>query len=89
MSDYDDLLTTDAEWCRTFSASLKILQDWSTGQLALWPIDDLLGSRVYVACSRRGLHARLADCWMCWCDVAWGHATASQVLAPGEVGPTQ
>ena len=86
MSDFDDLLTDDQDWLRSFSASLKILGAWSVGQLALWPIDDLLGAKTYVPCPRRGLHACVADCWMCWCDVAYGCATASQVLAPGEVG---
>lgn len=85
MSDSDDLLTDDQDWLRSFSASLKVLEDWSAGQLALWPLDDLLATKTYVGCPRRGLHARVADCWMCWCDVAWGYATASQVLAPGEV----
>ncbi len=85
MNNYDDLLTGDQDWLRSFAASLKVLEDWSTGQLALWPVDDLLGTKTYIACPRRGHHARAADCWMCWCDVAYGYATASQVLAPREV----
>lgn len=85
MSNYDDLLTDDQDWLRSFSASLKILEDWSCGQLALWSVDDLLGTKTYVACPRGGLHARVAECWLCWCDVAWDYATASEVLVPGEV----
>jgi hypothetical protein len=83
--DFDDLLTTDAEWCRNFNAALKILEDFSIGQLAMWPIDDLLGTKAYLACPRRGTHFKVTDCHMCWCDWAWGKATASQVLAPGDV----
>lgn len=50
MSEYDDLLTDNQDWLRSFSASLKIPEDWSAGQLALWPIDDLLGAKTYVPC---------------------------------------
>ncbi len=82
MSEYDNLLTDDQDWLRSFSASLKILEDWTTGQQALWPIDDLLGTKGYVPCPRRGLHARLVDCWMCWCDVMRGAAIEPEVLAP-------
>jgi hypothetical protein len=84
-SDFDDLLTTDAEWYRNFNAALKILEDFSTGQLVLWPVDDLLGTKTYVACPRRGTHLKITDCWACWCDWAWGKVTASEVLAPGDV----
>lgn len=86
MPDFDDLLTADQDWLRSFSASLKILEDWSVGQLALWAVDDLLAAKAYIACPQRGLHVRLVECWVCWCDVAYGYATASQVLAPGHVG---
>lgn len=86
MSDYDDLLTDDQDWLRSFSASLEILEDWSAGPLALWPVDDLLGDKQYVRCPRRGRHARVTDCWMCWCDVAWGRATAAEVLRSGRAG---
>lgn len=86
MSDYDDLLTDDLDWVRSFSASLKILEDWSAGQLAIWPVDDLLGSKSYVPCPRRGLHAKITECGLCYGDWAWGKATAEQVLAPREAG---
>ena len=36
----------------------------------------------YVPCPRRGTHARLTECWMCWCDVHRGAATRAEVLAP-------
>ena len=80
MPEHDALLTDDQDWLRSFSTSLKILEDWSCGQLALWSVDDLLGDETYVPCPRRGTHRRLVECHMCWCDVAWGTATASQVL---------
>ncbi len=86
MSDYDDLLTDDQDWLRSFSTSLKILEDWSAGQLAIWHVDDLIGTKSYVACPKRGLHTRITECWLCWCDWAWGKATASEVLAPGKAG---
>lgn len=86
MPEFDDVLTQDHIWWQGFAASLKVLEDWSTGQLAVWTIDDLLGTKTHVPCPRRGLHARVAECWLCWTDVAFGYATASQVLAPEEVG---
>ena len=86
MPDFDNLLTDDQTWWQDFAASLKVLEDFSTGSLVLWPVDDLIGSKRYVACPRRGQHQKLVECWMCWCDVAYGHATASQVLADGAAG---
>ena len=50
------------------------------GQLALFEVDDCLGGDGLVPCPARGAHDRLTDCGACWCDVAWGHATAAQVL---------
>jgi len=36
----------------------------------------------YLPCPERGVHARLADCWMCWCDVHRGAARLNEVLTP-------
>jgi len=85
MSDFDDLLTADAAWWENFSAALKLLEDWSDGQLVLWPVDDILSRKRYIACPRRGMHGKITECWLCWCDWAWGYATASEVLVPGDV----
>lgn len=86
MPEFDDLLTHDHIWWQGFAASLKVLEDCSTGQQVLWPVDDLIADKRYVACPRRGQHRTMVECWLCYGDWAWGHATASQVLAPGEVG---
>ena len=34
----------------------------------------------YVPCPGRGTHARLTDCWMCWCDVHRGAIAAHDAL---------
>jgi hypothetical protein len=86
MSEYEALLTDDQDSLRRLWSSPKIVEDCGAGQLALWPVDDLLGDKRYVRCPRRGRHARLTDCWMCWCDVAWGRATAAQLLESGGAG---
>jgi hypothetical protein len=33
-----------------------------------------------IPCPRRGIHTRLADCWMCWCDVMRGAALEPEVV---------
>lgn len=35
----------------------------------------------YVACSKRGQHTRLTECWMCWSDVQRGAADLEAVMA--------
>lgn len=35
----------------------------------------------YVPCPRRGTHAVLTECWLCWNDVVHGYALESEVLA--------
>lgn len=82
MSDFDDLITTDSAWALRFRWALTQLDDNATGQLELWPVEYFLGENQYVACSRRRTHQALTECWMCWSDVTWGHANASEVLAP-------
>ena len=34
----------------------------------------------YLPCPGRGTHARLTECWMCWCDVHRGEIAASEAL---------
>ena len=80
-----DLHLDDAAWAACLAAEAKLLPDDAPGQLELWPVDDLLGQKSYVACPRRGTHAQLTDCWMCWCDVAWGFAAAAEVLGDGDL----
>jgi hypothetical protein len=80
VNDFDDLLVDDATWWLNLAAGLRLLADNDARQRALWPLDDLLTQKTYVACSRRGSHGTLGECWACWCDVAWGHATREQVL---------
>lgn len=74
--DFDNLVTTDAAWLLKFEESLDLPEDNSEGQLALWPLDDLIGPKRYVACPRRGTHLTLVECWCCWNDVVYGKATA-------------
>jgi len=38
------------------------------------------GPVLYVPCTGRGTHTRLADCWMCWCDVHRGAIAAADAL---------
>lgn len=78
--DFDDLLTTDTEWWQNFSAALKILEDFSAGQLVLWPVDDLIGQKRYVACPRRGTHLEITECWLCYGDWVWGMASLTDLL---------
>lgn len=84
MSDHDDLILSNSAWLLEYEQSLDLLEDNAEGQLALWPVEDLLGTKRYIACPRRGAHERLTECWACWCDVTYGYATAAQVLS-GEV----
>lgn len=84
MASFDDLDLTDTAWMRRFAWLAAELDDNATGQLELLPVDDWLEDKRYVPCPRRGTHQRLVDCWMCWCDVAYGYATASEVIAAGD-----
>ena len=80
---FDNLITTDVSWWSAFSFRLEELAANSVGQAALLPVDDLLAAKKFVACPRRGAHLKITDCWLCYGDWAWGHATASDVLMPG------
>lgn len=82
MSEFDDLLTSDMAWWQGFSSRLAALTDNASGQLAFWPVDDLVRPKNYLPCPRRGRHRALTECWLCFGDVAWGNATESEVLAP-------
>ena len=52
------------------------------GQSVAIQIDDVIGDYRLVPCSRRGLHDRLVDCWMCWSDVHRGALTLADALRP-------
>lgn len=81
--DFDDLLIHDWMWSENFAAALRLLEDFSVGQLALWPVDDFVGARRFVACPQRGTHLKLRACWRCWSDLVWGCARLEDLLAPG------
>lgn len=70
--DFDDLLFDEDTWSRGLAAGLQLLADNDAEQAALWPIDDFVSGKRYVACPRRGTHLTLVECWMCWCDVISG-----------------
>ena len=53
-------------------------------QRVLLDADRASGPVPFVACSDRGLHARLAECWMCFTDVERGAIAESDVLLPIE-----
>lgn len=78
----DALLTSDVEWWRSFEFQLAELVDNDLGQAALWPVDDFVGQRRFMACSRRGTHAKITDCPLCFGDWAWGYAPLTELLAP-------
>jgi hypothetical protein len=80
VNDFDDLLIDDITWWLNLAAGLRLLADNDASQVAFWPVDDFLAEKTYVACPRRRTHAVLGECWVCWCDVAWGHATRDEVL---------
>ena len=86
MDDFDNLITSNAAWVQQFEFALEELDNNATGQLELWPVEDFIAPMRYVPCPHRGTHKKLIECWMCWCDVTRGAATASQVLAPGAPG---
>ena len=83
MSDFDDLLTDAWTWWPDLAAALKVLEDWSTGQLPLWPLDDVLQDKRYVPCPNRGTHLKITECWLCYGDWAWGKAELNDLLLPG------
>jgi hypothetical protein len=39
------------------------------------------GLAQYVPCPSQGMHSKLTECWMCWCDVDRGAITTEQALA--------
>lgn len=80
-----DLHRSDKTWAVSFAEDTDSLAVFDDDQQAFWPIDDLIAKKTYVPCPERGTHARLVECWMCFCDVAYGHATADEVLAAGEL----
>lgn len=81
-----DLHVDDERWAQDFAAaSDHVLGQHDDTQGAFWPVDDFIMGKAYVACPRRGTHTRLAECWMCFGDVAYGYATADEVLAAGEL----
>jgi hypothetical protein len=85
MSDFDDLVLDDLTWWLHLQRQLRQLAENDRQQPALFPVEALRGHRRFVPCPRRGTHERLTDCWLCFGDVAWGHATPEQVLrARGE-----
>ena len=51
-------------------------------QLALLAPARHVGPVRYVPCPKRGTHAQLTECWMCWSDVQRGAISARQALAP-------
>ena len=52
-------------------------------QLALLEAARHEGAVPYEACSNRGHHALLTECWMCWSDVQRGAITVQQALQGG------
>ena len=78
--EFDDLLLDDGTWWRSLAAGLRLLAEHDAQQTAFWPVDDFVSTKRYVPCPRRGTHLTLVECWMCWCNVAWGKATRGQVL---------
>lgn len=86
MAHVDDLITTDSARALDFAGALARLEDNATGQLELWPVEDVLAPKRYVACPRRRTHLVLTECWMCWCDVTFGRAAVAEELAPPAAG---
>jgi hypothetical protein len=84
-NDFENVLTSDAAWWAGFQYRLGELASNAYGQQELWPVDDFVQPKSYVVCPRRGRHLKITECWACWCDWAWGNATASDVLAAGDV----
>ena len=81
-NEFENVLTSDAAWWAGFQHRLAELASNASGQQALWPVDDFVESNTYTACPRRGTHRTITECHLCWCDWAWGYASASEVLAP-------
>ncbi len=52
MSKVDDLLASDMAWWQVFSRRLAALTDNASGQLAFWPVDDLVRRKSYLPCPR-------------------------------------
>jgi hypothetical protein len=47
-------------------------------------VDDMPAApQPYVPCPRRGTHAVLTECWLCWNDVVQGYALEPEVLVAG------
>jgi hypothetical protein len=74
----------DRTWWRRFAVKLSLLDDAPKPgeQLAVIQLDDLPKNPPgkYIPCPQRGLHDKLVDCWMCWCDVMSGSARLKDVL---------
>ena len=90
MPEHNDdhaLLTTDRVWWQSFDFQTQELADNNDGQLALWPVDDLMSVKRYVGCPDRGTHVKITECWLCYGDWAWGRARASDLLAPDAEPP--
>lgn len=49
-------------------------------QLTVVEVPRSEGPVPFVRCSRAGSHARLTDCWQCWCDVQRGALTLREAL---------
>lgn len=81
--DFDDLLLDDGSWWARLGEGLRLLADYDQDQTTIWPVDDFIGTKRFLPCPQRGTHHRLAECWMCFCDFAWGYANAQDVLDPG------
>lgn len=81
--DFETLLLDDGSWWLRLVEGLRLLADNDPNRPTLWPVDDFIAEKKYLPCPRRGTHLTLGECWMCFCDVAWGHAQREDVLRRG------
>ena len=79
-NDFENVLTTDAAWWAGFQYRLGELASNAYGQQELWPVDDFVQPKTYVACPRRGTHLKITECWRCYGDWAWGCADLTELL---------
>lgn len=82
-TDFENVLTSDAGWWAGFQYRLGELASNAYGQQELWPVDDFVQPKAYVACPRRGTHLKITECWLCYGDWAWGRAELAELLGPG------
>lgn len=69
------------EWWRRLDEATHLLDTTDANRDAA--VDCLLNlTQKYVACPRRGTHAKLSDCWSCTSDYLRGDATLAELLAP-------